>query len=216
MVLASGLRCQSCSLEPSCRLGGRAATHLLLSCSASVTRLAPWGWPGMYSITLTPGPKSKHHQRGSHQEMGVQVALSKVSVQLTHKGTCVQVQPDASPRAKSLEGSWTSHLPVGHTCASVCFGVGLAEHQWGSVVMSRHWERGHDSTQTKLSERPLEARRSLGLGNDGWGQALLTCHVFSVYKGNKRSVQSQRTDSSCPAWLFSQKAQEDLLILKAK
>lgn len=84
-------------------LGGAAHKwhHVLLSCSASVTSWLPEDGqvcPGHLTARvqsnqrLNPGPQS----RGSHQEMGLQVALTKISVQLTQREPVSQEQLDAS------------------------------------------------------------------------------------------------------------------------
>ncbi|KAK2499798.1 hypothetical protein MC885_015432 [Smutsia gigantea] len=137
---------------------------LLLSCSASVTTLAP------------------QDGRGCHWDMGVQVVLSKVSVQPSHKGTCVTgatgyprlcQEPgrklDEPPSCcwmcvcKRVSWSWVGVAPVGHQ-SYVSRPGGLCA-DW---TVSSHWT---------LSD----------LRGEQWA----ACPVFSVYKSNKRSVPSE-------------------------
>lgn len=93
--------------------------------------------PGMYSKSLrhrhpgqrlSPGPWF----RGSHQEVGVQVPLCKISVQLIHKGTCVTGATGCQPMywepGRKLDKPPSA---AGYVCASVYLRVGLVEASVG-------------------------------------------------------------------------------------
>lgn len=109
----------------------------------------------------------------------MQVALTKISVQLTQREPVSQVQPDASPRQEP--GRKLDELPsCCRMCVQVCvLGLGWGRHQEGGVVMSR---RG--GTPIGISQI-FRAKSEWAQENDGCGQVFLACRVFSVCKGNK-------------------------------
>ncbi|ELK16092.1 hypothetical protein PAL_GLEAN10018135 [Pteropus alecto] len=73
--------------------------------------------------------------------MRVPVALSKVSVQFTHKGTCVTGATRCRPMCQEPGRKRTSYLPaVGCVCASVHLGAGLGEASVAQYSCKQVWK----------------------------------------------------------------------------